>query len=97
MRDLRAHGVLYPTTYQYYHPELLPRTLELRRQAGLANDVLFTLGQGTGSATSEGALNALKNDVSKWRELAAEFGYKEVYFYGIDEATGERLAAQRKA
>ncbi len=97
MRDMRAHGVLYPTLYQGYHPELLPRVLELRQEAGLASDVLFTLGRGTGNVTSQGALNALKGDVKKWRELAAQFGYKEVYFYGRDEATGERLIAQRKA
>ncbi len=97
MRDMRAHGVLYPTLYQPYHPELLPRVLELRQEAGLANDILFNLGRGSGNVTSEGALNSLKNDVIKWRELAAEFGYKDVYFYGVDEATGERLMAQRKA
>ena len=97
MRDLRAHGVLYPTLYQGYHHELLPRTLELRREAGLASDILFTLGRSTGNVTSEDALNSLKSDVKKWRELAAKFGYKEVYFYGIDEASGERLKSQQAA
>jgi len=98
LRGMRAHGVLYPNLYQgYSNLQVLRRELELRQEAGLANDILFTLGQNTGSATSEDALNSLKNDVNKWRELAADFGYKEVYFYGADEAKGERLTAQQKA
>jgi len=98
LRDMRAHGVLYPNLYQgYSNPQVLRRELELRQEVGLADDILFTLGRGTDNVTSEDALNSLKNDVKTWRELAADFGYKEVYFYGADEAMGERLTAQRKA
>ncbi len=97
LRDLHAHGVQHPNLYQGYDPELLPRALQLRQQAGLTNDIFFTLGFGTGDATSEEALNALKNNVKRWINLAAQFGYKEVYFYGIDEATGEKLKSQRPA
>ena len=97
MRDLKAHGVDYPTLYQSYHEELLPQALTIREQAGLPTDTLYTLGISTGNPTSEAQLEALRSGVEKWVDLAQQHGYDEVYVYGIDEATGERLKAQRAA
>ncbi len=97
MRDFHAHGVEYPTVYQKYDERLLPRVFEIRKEAGLATDKLFTLGCSTGAPTDEAGLNALRERVRTWLTMARQHGYEEMYCYGIDEARGERLEAQRNA
>lgn len=97
MRDLKAHGVEYPTVYQGYDEELLRQLFSLREKADLPKGSLYTLGIGTGSPTTEEQLEALKNGVKKWNKIAEEYDYDDVYVYGIDEAKGERLKAQRAA
>ncbi|MFW6156460.1 MAG: hypothetical protein ACOC7J_03995, partial [Armatimonadota bacterium] len=97
MRDCVAHGVPYPTLYQGYHEELLPRALELRDEAGIAKDRLFTLGVTTGAPRDEAAIERLRERVRQWVAMAERFGYEDLYVYGIDEAKGDRLAAQRAA
>ncbi|MFW5867093.1 MAG: hypothetical protein ACOCX2_04710, partial [Armatimonadota bacterium] len=97
MRDCLAHGVLYPTLYQGYHEELLPRALELREQAGLPKQRLFSLGLTSGAPQSAEALQTLRERTRQWVAMAERFGYEDLYIYGIDEAKGDRLAAQRAA
>ncbi len=97
MRDMRAHGVEYPTVYQGYDADLLNQMFDLREKAGLPKGPLYTLGIGTGSATQPEKLAGLKGGVRKWIEIAAAHGYGPVYVYGIDEARGERLKAQQRA
>jgi hypothetical protein len=97
MRDMKAHGVLFPTVYQGYDPKLLSLMFQLREKAGLPKGALYTLGIGTGSPTEAEQLAALQDGVRRWVEIAAAHGYGPVYVYGIDEARGERLTAQQKA
>ena len=97
MRNMKAHGVLYPTVYQGYDKQLLRQVVELRKEAGLPAGLFFGLGRGTGSPKNQGQLNALASSVRAWRAFLEPFGYDQVYFYGIDEATGEALQAQRAA
>ena len=97
MRDMKAHGVLFPTVYQGYDPELLDLMFQLREKAGLPKGPLYTLGIGTGSPTEPEQLAALQSGVRKWVGIAATHGYSPVYMYGIDEARGERLTGQQKA
>ena len=97
IEDFLAHGVLYPTNYHGYDETLLRRVLEIRREAGLPAGRFYTLGASTGSPTSPAELEALASNVKKWLEFCRPFGYDEVYFYGIDEARGDRLKAQRDA
>jgi hypothetical protein len=97
MRDMKVHGVVYPTVYQGYDPDLLEQMFKLRDKAGLAKGPLYTLGIGTGSPTEPEQIETLKAGVRKWVEIAAAHGYGPVYVYGIDEARGERLRAQQKA
>lgn len=93
--DLKAHGVLYPTNYQGWDNVRLPLVLEIRQDVGMPTECFYNLGRGTGSTTDPAALAGLQRDVKKWIELCKSFGYEEVYFYGIDEARGDRLAAQK--
>jgi len=95
LRDIKAHGVLYPNSYQPF--SYMPRDFELRQEAGLPTGQFYTLDCSTGNPTSEEELNTLKSRVKKFRDLAAQYGYKETYHYGIDEATGEKLKSQRAA
>ena len=95
MADFKAHGVLYPTNYQGWDEKLLPRVMEIRREVGMPGGPFYNLGQNTGSTTDPAKLGALRADVKRWIEFCKPFGYDTVYFYGVDEATGDRLKAQR--
>ncbi|MBT4817943.1 MAG: hypothetical protein HON70_19715, partial [Lentisphaerae bacterium] len=93
--DMKAHGVLHPTNYQAWDEVYLPRVLEIRRDLGMPTDIFYNLGQGTGSTADAGELRRLQERVRRWVSLCRGFGYRDIYFYGIDEAKGDRLAAQR--
>jgi hypothetical protein len=97
MRDLKAHGVDHPTLYQGYDETLLEQAFDIRARAGLPTDTLYSLGLGTGSPAGAEDLERLRAGAKRWVELARRHGYGEVYGYGIDEATGEQLKAQRAA
>jgi len=97
IEDFFAHGVLYPANYQSWDEALLPRVLEIRREAGLPAGRFYTLGQSTGSPTTPAQLEQLAAGVKRWVDFCGTFGYDEVYFYGIDEAREDRLKAQRTA
>ncbi len=95
--DMKAHGVLYPTNYQRWDERLLPRVMEIRREVGLPTDAFYTLGCPTGAPRSEKDLARLRERVKKWVAFCRRYGYRDVYFYGIDEARGDRLIAQQRA
>lgn len=97
MADLKAHGVLYPTNYLGMDGTRLPRMLEIRREVGLPGGPFYNLGGSVGSTTDPQALEALRQRVKKWIAFCRPYGYDTVYFYGEDEATGQRLKAQRAA
>ncbi len=81
--DMREHGVLYPTNYQGWGPGLR-KVLDIRREEGLPTEAFYTLAAGHSPA-----------EVRKWLSLCRGYGYKDVYFYGADEAEGDALIAQR--
>lgn len=94
MKDLKDHGVLYPTTYQSLNN--LHYDLAIRNQTGFPTDMLFAASLSTGNPTGS-ALIGLKNEVTAWKNKISQFGYSELYAYGIDEATGDWLLSQRPA
>jgi hypothetical protein len=94
LRNMLAHGLTAPTTYQPFDANL-PKVLEIRNRAGFRSGPLFTLGQSTGAGGNPEHLASLKAAVGKWLDLARRHGHDEVYFYGLDEARGDRLASQR--
>jgi len=96
-RDMKDHGVLFPTCYEAFNGPYLRRVLELRRRAGLPAGPFFALGISTGNATDPERLSAKKAEVKKWVELVRRYGYSDLYVYGLDEARGERLRSQRAA
>jgi hypothetical protein len=95
MVDMRDHGIVSPTLYQGLDSNV-KQALEIRKQAGITGDSLYALR--TVAYNSDATILAMLSDtVSKWLALATEFGYKNVYIYGLDEATGDKLISERPA
>ncbi len=88
LANMFVHGITNPTCYQGFNPELLGRHLQIRNEIGMAGMPLYYLGV---SANSNPA--TIKN----LKDFVKAYSINEVYFYGVDEAKGERLKAQRKA
>ena len=102
LQNMKDHGVLYPTLNQWYSDEdpdapNLRLALSLRSQTGLPTDTIYLIDLLTGNPTSTTALTTLKNDVSDWKRITSEYGYRNVYVYGIDEAKGDVLLSERTA
>jgi hypothetical protein len=93
--DMKAHGVVFPANYQGWDDIRLPRALDIRRQLGMPGGLFYNLGCGTGNTSDPAQLRNLQQNVLKWLQLLRAYGYDEVYFYGIDEATGDRLKSQQ--
>jgi len=100
LKDMNEHGVDCPTVYQGIDDkELLGRYLTLFRKAGWKGSSLYFLGTGVGSfkfTTPEG-LEEFRQSCIDTKTFCKKYGIKDVYVYGIDEATGDVLASQRKA
>lgn len=90
MMNLLVHGVDNPT--ESVPLEQLELALKIRQEVGMDNAVLYHTYEGLGGSTTKPV------DVERLRKVIAltkKYGYKEVYFYGVDEAQGERLKASR--
>jgi hypothetical protein len=103
LRHMRDHDIvapvmILPAPLVYDDEPLFRRTLQIMRETGMSGRPLYF-----GSSDMIGApadlreLDTLKANVAKTVAIAAEYGFTEVYFYGLDEATGDRLASQRAA
>ncbi|MCK5805883.1 MAG: hypothetical protein KAI66_23835 [Lentisphaeria bacterium] len=91
LRNMFAHGVTNPMCNQGYGEELLREYLGLREATGMGGQALYVLSWCRGAVNASSDPKAVERIVA----LAAASGIPEVYFYGIDEATGEKLTAQR--
>ncbi len=93
MTDLKEHGILYPSTYQSYNR--IGADLTVRNQVGLPKDKLYIMSFETGTPQTTSDLTSLKNTVVAWKNRIVQYGYSNPYFYGIDEAVGDVLVAER--
>ena len=110
--DMLAHGVTNPNAYfnvvknrpekwdekvwGWTNMDCFARYLAIRKETGMNSPVLFS-GVRTSNPHTQADLNALKNRIKKIIAIAKRYGISEVYFYGLDEATGEKLKSQRPA
>ncbi len=94
--NMKEHGVLYPLNYQAYGVEAKDM-LTIRKKAGLPTSMFFNHDRYIGKAKKPKQLKRLKEKTKRWIKLLREYGYKDIYFYGIDEARGEVLSSQREA
>ena len=105
LANLKAHGIDNPFNYQLqtapFDLDLLRKMLRMRKEAGLSNRPAFLSGpesnMGKGYDDSDEAIADLRQKV---RDIMAvvkeECGHSDVYFYGVDEASKEKVAAQKK-
>ena len=91
LKDLFIHGV---TDVMCPSSELLKEFLECRKAMGVDGRTLFYCGENPGNPTAPKELERVKSKVKETIEFVKPYGIKEVYFYGIDEAKGERLKSQ---
>jgi len=100
LQDMKDHGVLYPTFAQYdYEPSLIKSALSLRNQSGLPKDRIYVLDNVAyiGNATDAAGLARVAGLVKKWRNYTDASGYGTIYFYGMDEVSGNLVLSQRDA
>ncbi|MCX7598674.1 MAG: hypothetical protein N2512_07365, partial [Armatimonadetes bacterium] len=103
LRHMYEHNVVAPimiwTPQMVYGDEaLFRRHLKILKDAGMSGRPIYFGDSGMiGNPTDLEELAALKERVRRTMAIAAEYGFTDVYFYGLDEATGERLASQRPA
>jgi PKD repeat protein len=96
LQDMKNHGVLYPVLYQG-NDQMLGTALSLRKQSGLPTDHIYVVSMETGNPTTQAGLTALATQVKKWKNITAQYGYSDLYIYGMDEATGSTLQSERLA
>ncbi|MDP7349222.1 MAG: DUF4091 domain-containing protein, partial [Phycisphaeraceae bacterium] len=92
LQDMVDHGITNPTCYQPWKlPVQFNQYTGLREQAGIRNKPLLLLNLRPGDDPEQ---------LAKIAELLAWTRKRKIpqlYLYGIDEAKGDRLAAQRQA
>jgi len=97
------HGIVAPAmiwspSIIYENEPLFRRHLEITREVGMSGRPLYFADSGVvQNPTAPAELEALRERVRRTVALAKEYGFTGVYFYGLDEATGDRLASQRIA
>ena len=94
LENLFAHGVTNPFVYNQPFGEEgkeLGKVLTIRNEIGMRGPLYYCYGISLGND------HGLKDRIKKILEFVKSYGISEVYFYGIDEATGEKLKAQRPA
>lgn len=108
LKNLKEHGVMYPTSLQLNAMEIetskgeayFREMLRLRKEAGLPNDPIHLISNAKINlpenmpATPEN-LQKLTDRATKIMNIVQEeLNHKNVYFYGVDEAKGDVLKAQ---
>ncbi|MGE5363877.1 MAG: hypothetical protein ACM3SM_07070 [Bacteroidota bacterium] len=97
LRDMKEHGIMYPNNYQ--DADLLARNLGIRNKVGLPGDYMFSTLLNWFSV-KEGEIqdtDKLKERIAAFNSVLSKHGYRNLHIYGIDEASGRKLAAQRPA
>ncbi len=98
LKNMVAHGFTNCQHYFAVNDNSLREVLKLRTQAGMDNKTLYLKGHGLYLLHwSPKELEKIKARVRHIIKIAKEYGTKDVYFYGRDEATGKGLLAQRKS
>jgi hypothetical protein len=100
LQDLKDHGIAYPTLY-WHTTEFLDQSLTLRDRMGFPKDKIYTLASSDdtqiGNPTDAAGLAHAAKLVKTMRNFTESHGYASTYFYGIDEAMGAEVTAQRTA
>ncbi len=100
---LRDRGVvapcfIWPARLVYDDEPGFRRHLQIAKEVGFTGQPLvFGSSDLIGAPTAPAALEQLQTRVRRTIAIAREYGFTDVYFYGIDEATGDTLKSERIA
>jgi hypothetical protein len=104
LKDMKDHGVFYPTFYHHSDSgTLIDGYLTLRDTVGFPKDKIYTIGTPgsgmtyIGNPSDPAGLATVAKKVVQMRNQTVAHGYADTYFYGIDEAKGDELSSQRLA
>jgi hypothetical protein len=90
--------MIIPSDIVYNDEPLFRKHLEIMRDIGMSGRPLYFGDSGLiGAPADQAGLDALRAKVTKVLAIAKEYGFTTVYFYGVDEATGDTLKAERVA
>ena len=96
LKNLKSHGVLYPTQYLSSDNEsTISKYIKIRDQLGFPCDKMYFLG-GFGDAHLR-PLSKLESNIQILKHIAAtntNCKNSQIYLYGIDEAGGTQLVAE---
>ena len=71
--------------------------LDVAREAGFRETLYLGWSSYIGNSTDPQELKAMQKRLVHAMEIAREYGFGQVYFYGFDEAKGDKLVSQLKA
>ena len=92
MEDLKAHSV---KDVMFQFNILKSReAFDILQELGMNRETIFYRGW---KPEKEKSIEAVKNNARKHVSALRKLGFKNIYFYGIDEARGDRLTSQREA
>ncbi len=93
-----APDMIIPSDIVYGNEQLCRKHLQIMREIGMSGRPLYFGDSGLiGAPSDQAGLDALRAKVTKVLAIAKEYGFTDVYFYGIDEATGDTLKSERAA
>lgn len=98
-KNLFEHGIRNPICYQPFNDKnALDKYFTTRVQNGMhSKDLYYCYGLDVECSDTPESKNKLNQRISEVLEYLKKYSITEVYFYGRDEAKGERLIGQRRA
>ena len=99
LKNLKSHGVLYPTQYLSSDNEsTISKYIKIRNQLGFPCDKMYFLG-GIGSTNILSA-NQVESNIKILKSIVSSntaCKNSKIFMYGIDEAVGVKLLSQKSA
>jgi len=96
LENMKEHGILYPTMSSWYD-QTIGTDFSIRNQIGLPKDHIYFFNIETNNPTSQADLAVLKHKVAGWTNISHQYGYQDIYFYGMDEVNDTVLQSERPA
>jgi hypothetical protein len=95
--DMLNHGVDSPTLYRSDDEAKYADTMKIYNEVGMNVDNLFYMGLSTSNLEGDERFGAFAEKFAKRNAFFKQFGVKQLFVYGRDEAYGTELMAQKAA
>lgn len=97
-RGIVSPAMIWSPKWVYGDEEFFRRHLAIMQELGMSGRPFVMADSGLiANPTKPAELEQLKANVHRTIEIAAEYGFTGVYFYGLDEARDDRLMSQMEA